>query len=292
MVSNPVHFGVGLFVLANLGFALTDASAKWLMQTVGVLPLYMIAVRLVTGQLSSGALGYAMAGRGVWRTSSLRLNLMRSALMAGTTLMNFWAVSYLDLTTSITIVFAAPFIVTVFAWAFLKEQVGRHRLAAVALGFVGVVVVINPAGESFHPAMLIPVGTALTIAALSIVTRYGTGHDGLGTQTFYTTLVGALIGLPLLFVLDSPMPTHPAQWVLFLAVGTVFGTAGHYLNVVAHRFAPASVLAPFLYTQLFWMTLTQYAIDGRLPGWNTLAGALIIITSGLYLWYRGRLKSR
>ena len=168
---------------------------------------------------------------------------------------------------------------------------GIHRILAVELGFVGVVVVINPAGESFHWAMLISLGTALAIAALSIITRYGTSQDSLGTQAFYTTLVGAVICLPFLFVLDSPLPSTGFQWLMFIAVGAVFGTGGHFLNVVAHRFAPASVLAPLIYTQIVWMTLAQYVIDGQLPGWNTLVGALIIVASGLYLWYRSRPES-
>lgn len=285
----PVSLGIVLFCLANVGFAVTDGSAKWLMQTAGILPFYMISVRFLTGQASSMALGVAMAGPGVWRTSFLRLNLIRSLIMASTTLTNFWAVTYLDLTTTITIIFSAPFMVAVFAWLFLGERVGLHRMIAIALGFVGVVVVINPVSASFHPAMFLSLGTAIAIAALQIVTRFGTAQDSLGTQAFYTTLMGALICLPFLFMLDSPLPQTSFQWALFICVGLIFGTGGHFLNVAAHRFAPASVLAPFMYTQLIWMTLGQYWIDGQLPGSNTLWGACLIILSGLYLWYRQRL---
>ena len=77
-------FGIFLFCLANVGFAATDASAKWLMATVGILPFYMIAMRFFTGQVSSMALGYAMSGPTVWRTRRLTLNLIRSAIMAST----------------------------------------------------------------------------------------------------------------------------------------------------------------------------------------------------------------
>ncbi len=288
----PVTLGILLFALANAGFALTDASAKWLIETVGILTFYMIAVRFLTGQASSMALGFALSGPTVWRTSALRLNLIRSAIMASTTLTNFWAVTYLDLTTTITIIFSAPFMVALAAWYFLGEQVGRHRFIAIAMGFIGVVVVIDPVGEAFHPAMLLSLGTAIAIAALSIITRFGTTTDSLGTQAFYTTLVGALICLPFFFILDSPLPQTGFQWTLFLAVGIVFGTGGHFLNVVAHRFAPAAILAPVMYTQIIWMTLGQYLIDGSLPGWNTMIGAAIVIASGLYLWYRQRLNKQ
>ena len=287
---SATSLGIVLYCLANLGFALTDGAAKWVMLTAGVLPFYMISVRFLTGQISSMALGFAMEGRRVWRTSSLRLNLIRSAFMAGTTLTNFWAVIFLDLTTTITIIFSAPFMVAVMAWLFLGERVGPHRLVAIALGFVGVVVVISPAGEAFHPAMFLSILTALAMAGLSIITRFGTSNDSLGTQAFYTTLVGAVVCLPFLFLLDSPLPATSFQWSLFLIVGLIFGTGGHFLNVVAHRYAPASILAPFMYTQLIWMAIGQYLIDGSLPGQNTLWGAAIVVLSGLYLWYRQRLQ--
>jgi len=260
------------------------------MAATGVLPFYLISMRFLTGQVSSMAIGFALEGPGVWRTSALRLNLIRSAIMASTTLTHFWAVKYLDLTVTITIMFSAPFMVAIFAKTVLGEQVGRQQLAAIGFGFVGVIVVVNPLGASFHPAMLLSLGTAVAIAALQIITRLGTTTDTLGTQAFYTTLVGMLLCLPFLFVLDSPLPQTSFQWGLFMAIGLIFGTGGHFLNVAAHRFAPASTLAPFMYTQLIWMTLAQYWIDGTLPGWNTLMGALIIVTSGLYLWNRQRLK--
>lgn len=290
MLRNPLLFGIFLFLLANIGFALTDASAKWLMQALGILPFYMIAFRFLTGQISSMVIGAALAGPRVWQTSSPWLHIVRSAIMASTTLTNFWAVYYLDLTTTITIMFSAPFMVTIMAWLFLGEKVGIHRIIAVGMGFVGVLVVINPSNTTFHWAMFISIGTAFAIAALSIITRYGTTQDTLGTQAFYTTLVGAVICSPFLFVLDSPLPPSIWEWFIFVSVGAIFGTGGHFLNVAAHRFAPAAVLAPIIYTQIIWMTLAQYLIDGRLPGWNTLFGALIIISSGLYLWYRSRLN--
>lgn len=230
---SPVTLGVLLFALANVGFALTDASAKWLIETAGILTFYMIAVRFLTGQASSMALGFALSGPKAWQTSALRLNLIRSAIMASTTLTNFWAVTYLDLTTTITIMFSAPFMVAVAAWYFLGERVGRHRFIAIAMGFIGVIVVIDPVGEAFHPAMLLSLGTAIAIAALSIITRFGTTTDSLGTQAFYTTLIGALIFLPFLFILDSPLPQTGFQWGLFLAVGIVFGTGGQPVQNIA-----------------------------------------------------------
>ena len=287
---SPVALGIVLFMLANFSFALTDTAAKWSIEHVGILTFYMIAVRFLTGQASSMAVGFVLSGPGVWQTSALWLNLIRSAIMAGTTFTNFWAVTFLDLTTTIVIIFSAPFMVAIAAWYFLGERVGRHRIIAITAGFIGVVIVIDPAGEAFHPAMFLSLGTAVAIAALSIVTRLGTHIDSLGTQGFYTTLVGAVICFPLVFILESPLPQTGLQWGLFLSVGLIFGAAGHFLNVVAHRFAPASILAPFMYTQIIWMALGQYAINGNLPGWNTLIGAAIVITSGLYLWYRQRLK--
>ena len=284
---NPVTLGILLFCLANIGFAVTDATAKWLITTVGIVPFFMIATRFATGQVSSMAVAVSISGPGAWRTSNLLLNLIRSALMACTTLTNFWAVKYLDLTTTITILFTTPFMVAILAWWFLGEKVGVHRLVAIALGFAGVLVAT---GEEFQWAMLLSLGTALAVALLQIVTRFGTSADSVGTQAFYTTLVGAVICLPFLFLLETPLPQTSFQWGMFLAVGLIFGTFGHFFNVLSHRFADASILAPFMYTQIIWMGIGQYLIDGTTPTGRMYMGAAIVIFSGLYLWYRQRLK--
>lgn len=284
---NPVTLGIILFCLANIGFAVTDATAKWLINSVAVMPFFMIATRFVTGQASSMAVGFALSGPGVWRTSNLRLNLIRSALMACTTLTNFWAVKYLDLTETIVILFTTPFMVALMAWWFLGEKVGIHRIIAIAAGFAGVLVAM---GQGFEWAMLLSLGTAFAVASLQIVTRFGSTADSIGTQAFYTTLVGAVVCLPFLFVLESPLPQTSFQWGMFLAVGLVFGTFGHFLNVLSHRFADASILAPFMYTQIIWMGIGQYLIDGTTPTPRMYIGAAIVIGSGLYLWYRQRLK--
>ena len=146
--------------------------------------LFLISLRFLTGQLSSMALGMAMAGPRVWQTSHLIRNLIRSFLMACTTLTNFWAVKYLDLTVTVTIMFSAPFMVAGLAWMFLGERVGLHRIGAIAAGFLGVLVVFNPFGQGFHPAMFLSFGTALSIAGLSIVTRLGTSGDSWAHKPF------------------------------------------------------------------------------------------------------------
>ena len=282
-------FGILIFMASNVFHTLTDASAQYFVKFLGVNALFIISLRFLTGQISSTAIGFSLSGPGLWRTNHLARNLLRSVLMAGTTLTNFWALAFLDLTVTITIIFSTPFLVALFAWLFLGERVGFHRLIAIGVGFLGVLVVTNPFGESFHPAMLLSLGTALCMAGLAIVTRLGTNEDSLGTQAFYTTLVGAVVCLPFLFFIETPLPTKVGDWVLLLAIGLVFGTCGHFANVVAHRFAPASTIAPFMYLQLLWMAVAQYVLYREPPRIETYIGAALVIVSGLYLWHRQQL---
>ena len=205
---SPISLGIVLFMAANVLFAVTDAAAQYFIQFVGMQAFFLISLRFLTGQISSMALGAAMAGPQVWKTSHVGRHLLRSFLMACTTLTNFWAVKFLDLTVTVTIMFSAPFMVAGLAWILLGERVGIHRIGAIAAGFVGVLVVFNPFGQGFHPAMFLSFGTALSIAGLSIITRLGTSDDSLGTQAFYTTLVGTLMCLPFLFFNETPLTQH------------------------------------------------------------------------------------
>jgi drug/metabolite transporter (DMT)-like permease len=127
---------------------------------------------------------------------------------------------------------------------------------------------------------------AIFYAGYGITTRLVSLSDPSETTLFYANLVAVVVMLPVLpFVWTTP-PTL-LDFVLLLAVGAL-GSAGHFLLIVAHRKAPASVLSPFIYTQLIWATTLGYLIFGDVPTEWTLAGAAIVVGSGLYLIYRER----
>jgi len=144
--------------------------------------------------------------------------------------------------------------------------------------------VIRPGLGGIQWAALLSVASALFYAGYSIATRMIMRHDNSETTLFYANLTGVIVMLPVLpFVWTAP--PNGLDLVLLLAVGA-FGSVGHYLLILAHHRAPASVLSPFMYTQLLWATTFGYLVFDNVPNRWTLMGAAIVVASGLYLLSR------
>jgi drug/metabolite transporter (DMT)-like permease len=150
-----------------------------------------------------------------------------------------------------------------------------------------VLVVLRPGAGTFQPAALLSLSAALCYALYSITTRMLARTDPNDTTLFYSNVVGAVALLPVVpFVWTTP--TDPLVIALMVASGAI-GSGGHYLLIAAHRLAPAAVLAPFIYTEIVLVTVSGFLVFGDVPNRFTLAGAGIVVASGLYLLHRERL---
>lgn len=270
-------------------FAFCDAIAKWLNQTSD--PLMTAWARYASNVLLVSIFLNPLTVPGILRSNRLGLQILRSAILVGSTVLNFFALLYLQLTQTMTIQFAMPLLVALLAGPILGEWPGRRRLVAITVGFLGVLVVARPFSGGMHPAALLTVAGTVLYALYAIITRTLAAYDRTPTTVFYSGLVGVLIMTPILpFVwVEPPSLLH---WGLMLAIGAVAG-AGHWFLILAHARAPAPVLSPFIYTQLIWMALLGYLVFGDVPDRWTLAGAAIVIGSGLYLlwWERQQRRS-
>jgi drug/metabolite transporter (DMT)-like permease len=130
----------------------------------------------------------------------------------------------------------------------------------------------------------------LCYAVFSIVTRYLAPFDRAEVTLFYSLLAGTLIVAPLA-IADWVWPADWFIWTLLLSMG-LYGGLGHYAFILAHRYAPASAVAPFLYISLLTHSTAGYLVFGQVPDQWTLAGAAIVILSGLYLLHRERTTAR
>ena len=276
--------GIGLVSLTYVCFTLLDGSAKWL---VGSLPVLVVVwLRFLTHALIGSALMFPMRGLALVRTRHLRWHLLRGLMFVAMTGMNFWALQYLQLTVTASIFFTVPILIALMGAPLLGERMDAKRWAAILLGFAGVLVIVRPGSDAFHPAMLLSMANAVLVAFFNLMTRKLAAYDSPETIQFLPAVVASVVLAP--FALAAwETPQGWLEWLMLCLLG-VFGGTGHQLLAMAHRYAPASTLAPFLYQQILYMALFGYVVFGTLPDAQVWLGAAIVIGSGLYLFARER----
>ncbi len=264
-------------------FALMGAAFKWASEDgAGVIEMLffrgLVGVPLVLIWLALGD------GIGEVRTSRPGMHLFRAMIGVGSLSLIYQALIRLPLADATTIGFSAPAFATIMSVLFLSEKVGLHRWAAVALGFVGVVIVTRPGGEALPMAGVVfaLLGAVGNGAATVTIRQMGT-HEKQAAIAFSFLLFALLVGGTGMFWVA--VPHQPLTWALLFAGGVV-GTAAQWLITRSLHLAPVSVVVPFDYAQIVWAALLGWLIWSVLPGVNTLIGALLIAASGLYTAWR------
>jgi len=279
--------GIALMCGAVGCFAFLDATAKYLGRHMDVIEV--VWARYTFGFLLALLWSNPLTRPGLMRTTRPALQIGRSALLLGSTMLNFFALRYLQLDQALTITFSTPLLVAALSGPVLGEWVGPRRWAAIGVGFLGVLVVTRPGFSAVPPAAALSAGGALCYAAYALSTRVLARTDSNQTTLFYSNLVGAVVMLPAVVAVWTP-PESLTIVVLMLATGAL-ASIGHFLLIAAHRLAPASVLSPFIYSQLAWTVGLGYVVFGDVPNRWTMAGAAVVIASGLYLLHRERVRS-
>jgi len=281
----PETRGALAMMLAMLLFISMDSVAKYLGET---LPPMMVVWARYTGQTLLLVVLFLPRLPGLMRTAAPGLQALRSVLLFAVTSLFFTGLARMELAEATALMDVAPLIITVLAALVLREQVGPRRWAAVAVGFLGALVILRPGMEVFQPAALPVLLAAFCLAAYQIATRMMGAVDSIWTTMLYTTLFGAVVSTA---ILPMVWQTPPLALLPLLAGIGLIGFAGHLCLVWALGQAPASVLAPFNYTQMVWSVLLGWLIFAELPDAATVAGAAIIIAAGLYVWHRERVRA-
>jgi drug/metabolite transporter (DMT)-like permease len=284
---NPRIKGIALMASAIVIFAVLDGLAKLVMQTlpppVAVFFRYFIALLLSMAIIERASRPALILSRHPgWQ-------IVRGLTLLASTFLNFVAITYLQLAQTAAISFTIPLWVCALSVPLLGEHVGLKRWTAVLVGFLGVLIIMRPGTMSFHWAMFLSLGAAFCGSIYNIATRRVGGRDRAETSLFYVGLIGSLVAV-------LPLPWHwqmpqGIEWLLLLAMG-IAGGGGHFLLIQAHRLAPASVLAPFIYTQIVWMILIGLFLFGDVPDMWTIFGAAIVIASGLFVFAREKTLGR
>lgn len=273
--------GLAVMCGAVICFTSIDASAKWLILS-GLPALQVVFFRYAGHLLFSFAVFLPSEGLAGFRSGAPRRQLLRSGLLLASTVLNFWALSYLPITVTTAIAFAAPVVVTLLSIPILGEQVSLRRIVAVLVGFGGVLIVMQPWGAAFHPAMLLSLGTLLCASLYFIMTRMLAGTETNATSQIWSSGIATICLAP--FVISGwTWPEGNLQIAVSIGIGCL-GGLGHTLATTAHRFADASILAPVIYLQLVTASLAGILIFATPPTPWMLAGATVIIGSGIYIW--------
>lgn len=284
--ADRASLGIAMCLVAWMFFAATDTSVKWLV-LAGLPSLQLAFMRYLSSLILSLLVAWRRGVFFEWTTRrEMSLVIVRALLLVTATALNFISIRYLPLSVTSSILNSAPIILTALAVPLLGERVGPFRWIAVICGFVGVLIVIRPFGEGFHWATLLMVCNAVFMALFAILTRKLSGSISTQTMQIYMGTIGTLALLPAA-LLTWQTPDSTFDWALMIGVG-VWAWVGHEIYARAHAFAEASVLMPFSYAFILYLTLSGLIVFGTVPDGATLLGAAIIVGSGLVIWWRER----
>ena len=256
-------------------------TARFLVQAVIMAPICLV-------------LGHSLRlARPLWRLVALR-----AALLIISTYFFVGAIRFMPLADALAIAFVEPFIILLLAKWYFGDEVGPRRLGAAAVGFAGVLLVIQPSFAAFGPVALMPLGTAISFAAYMLVTRQLSRQMHPVSMQYHTATVASLMCLPVMVLangtgwatLDPVMP-FGLHWLWLLGVGA-FASLSHMLMTYALRYAPSATLAPLHYLEIVSATTLGLLIFGDFPNRLALTGIVVIIASGLYVIHRERVVAR
>lgn len=275
---------IGLMCLAVLCFSALDSTAKYLGEFTNI-PFEQVLWMRFLMHLAVLMLIYSPRRVALAiKTKAPLVQLLRMATMVGATMFNFWALKYLQLDQTITIFFLSPLLVAALAGPLLGERLKPAQLYAVIFGFIGVLIVTRPGFGGIHWAVGLSLLATLSLAIYNVTTRYTSRFDSNTTNQIYAPVGGAIMFAPFA-IANWHMPDSIFIWALLLSLG-ITGGIGHWFLITAHRHAPAPLLAPFIYLGIISMPIIGYYVFDDVASYWTLAGAVCVIGSGLFLWWR------
>jgi len=277
--------GIALILASTVFLGASDVTAKYLSATLPSIEIawirFLVFALIMSPAMLPGSPLFAL------QTNRTGLHLLRGAALLGSSLFFISGLRFLPIAEASATGFVSPLFVTALSIIFLGEKVGLRRWIATAVGLVGVIIILRPGSGAFHPAAFFPLVSALAWAGTLIMTRMMSGRERAVTIMTWSSITGVCILSALVpFVWIAP------SWndVLFGVFIGVASTAGQWIVVLAFRYADASVLAPFSYTQLLWVSILGFLIFGEVPDVWTVVGAVFIVASGLYTAHRERVR--
>lgn len=270
--------GIALAILATLAYAVVDTISKYLVRDY---PVAMVVwARYTVPAMLLMAVFLPRRGRRLFHTQHPWLQVTRGLLLMSGTIFIVWAVRLMPLAEAQAISFIHPVLLTLMAVLFLKEKVGRLGWVSIALGFVGVLIIVRPGGGLFNWTAILPLGLAFCYSSYQLLTRRIAVVENPVNSLVFAMLIGALL-MSAIVPMNWVVPDGRAV-LLLLVVGIASGVA-HFCMISALACAPASLVAPFAYVQLLWVTVLGVLVFDALPDAVTFAGVGVIVAAGLMM---------
>jgi len=279
--------GIFYMCLAVALIASQEAMAKYLGQSLPM--LQVIGARYFGHLLLMIVVLMPRNGLRLFRAKRPVVQIGRSVLLLIDTALFFFSLTLIGLAEATAIFFSVPILVVLLSIPLLGERVEWPRMVAVGIGFAGMLVIIRPGSGVIGYGALLTLGAAFCVSLFNIITRKLADEDPVPVTMFYTAMAGAVIMLLIVpFIWQSPVGWQ--QWTALVLIG-IAGGAAHSCIIASHVFAPASTVAPFMYSQIFWALGFGYLFFGALPDQFTVIGGMIVIASGIYLLRRQKMKA-
>ncbi|MGB7223502.1 MAG: DMT family transporter [Bradyrhizobium sp.] len=277
--------GITLLLVSSIFLGTSDATSKYLSTTLPSIEIawirFLVFALIMIPAMVPGSPFFAL------RTQRPMLQVTRGMALLGSSQLFISGLRFLPIAEASATSFVSPWFVTALSIFFLSEKVGLRRWLATAVGLLGVLIVLRPGTSAFHPAAFFPVVSAFAWACTLILTRKMSGQERTVVTMTYSSIVGFAVLCALVPVVWVTPTWHDILLGLIIGVAS---TAGQWIVVLAFRYADASVLAPFSYIQLLWVTLLGFVIFGEVPDVWTVVGAAFIVASGLYTAHRERVR--
>jgi drug/metabolite transporter (DMT)-like permease len=273
--------GFFLAVVSGIFFTFLNGSVK---ELAGELPPLLVAWgRWISGVvLIAPYLAWRVGLEGM-RTRDMKLHCFRGVFHTGGYALWYEAVAWLPLATIAALGFTGPIFVTIGAVLFLREKVHWRRWAAVAVGFLGMLVIVRPGVATPNPGIFMMLGAVPLIAGSNLVAKVVSGRDKPAVVVLWQSIIGMICFAPLgLWFWQTPTPS---QLLLFLSAG-FFGTLGYFFITWAYRLLDISALQPITFLGIVWAALMDVAVWGKTSDVWTFVGAAIIVAATTYIAHR------